>query len=107
MSLSTIIKAAALPPRPLRAARFARRPRRRPSGCPRLSVHQRQNYPARVDLIGYLAGGLCVACLVALAALGGRAIRLAVAAFVLVVLASYALFVAWLSYGLFAVWPTL
>jgi hypothetical protein len=53
-----------------------------------------------VDLIGYLAGGLCVVCLVALAALGGRAIRLAVAAFVLVALVGYGLFVAWLTlYG--------
>jgi hypothetical protein len=65
------------------------------------------NYPGHMDLIGYLSGGLCVVCLAALAALGGRAIRLAVAAFVFVALVGYALFVAWLDYGLFAVWPTL
>jgi hypothetical protein len=53
-----------------------------------------------VDLIGYLAGGLCIACLAALAALGGRPVRLAVAAFVLAAAVCYGLFVLWLAlYG--------
>ena len=54
----------------------------------------------RVQLIGYLAVATCVVCLVALFALGDRRIRIAVAAFVALVLASQALFVAWLTlYG--------
>jgi hypothetical protein len=48
-----------------------------------------------VELIGYLAGALCVACLAGLFALGDRRIRIAVFAFVVLVLGAYALFVTW------------
>jgi hypothetical protein len=57
-------------------------------------------YPARVDVVGYLAGGLAIACLIALAALGDRRVRLAVAAFALAVAICYGLFIGWLAlYG--------
>jgi hypothetical protein len=53
-----------------------------------------------MEVVGYLAGGLCVLCLVALAVLGGRVVRFAVAAFVLVVVLAYGLFLVWLGlYG--------
>lgn len=48
-----------------------------------------------MELIGYLAGALCVACLASLFAFGDRRIRIAVLAFVFLVLGAYALFVTW------------
>ncbi len=50
-----------------------------------------------MNLIGYLAGGLAVACLIALAVLGDRRVRLAVAAFVLIAAIGYGLFLGWLT----------
>jgi hypothetical protein len=53
-----------------------------------------------VELLGYVAGGVSIACLIGLAALGGRAVRLAVAALVLAAVVCYGLFVLWLTlYG--------
>jgi uncharacterized membrane protein len=59
----------------------------RTAGNPR-----RPNYAGRVDVLGYAAIGVSIACLIALAALGRRAVRIAVAAFVLVAVACYGLF---------------
>jgi hypothetical protein len=57
-------------------------------------------YAGRVDLIGYLAGGLAIACLIALAVLGDRRVRTAVAACALLAAVGYGLFLGWLTlYG--------
>jgi hypothetical protein len=49
-----------------------------------------------VDALGCAAIGVSVACLIALAALGGRAVRLAVAGFALTAVVCYGLFLIWL-----------
>jgi hypothetical protein len=53
-----------------------------------------------VELGGYLAGGLCAACLIALLVMGNRWVRIAVAAFVAIVVIGFGIFVWWLArYG--------